>query len=316
MIFLKEQSLIFPIWLMLTYVLFFHPTKEQSLLKKISASLIISSGFWGITAFYLGVRAYFFPMTSNSETLGFQLTLSSFLHRQTERFYDAVSYASDTLGLCWLPGPHPWIKGSLIVALTTTIVLLFRRLATASNPSRNKQITLLLFLLCSFLMWGWPSIIRFHHPRYLYASLPFFILFILLLLQYQPPFVMINNTKMQHYSSRLLLIFVMCNGLFVAYHLKQQELLTHDIAVKFKALIAQSQVVNNPVCLVNLPHAWFRSSSAQALWLLGKNPKTPVYQFASLESIEPRYLTENPVLITWDYQRNNFLLVNPYHKAP
>ena len=154
-------------------------------------------------------------------------------------------------------------------------------------------------------MFGWPSIVRFHHPRYIYSAIPFFVLMVILLLQfYKGPSL---NKKVIYF---ILLCFLSLNIIFVVYSVKKMEHEGNLITTAFQQLANDDVVYDKTICFVDLPHCWFRSACAQAVWMYQKKQlRKPIYQYQNFNNIDKSVLNDpNVVFVKWDMIQSKFVV--------
>ena len=117
-LFLKEQTIVFPIWIIPT-IFFYCKTQTET---KYGKPFLLSLGYWITSLFYLIIRAIQFPIISNCDTFNCQPNLASFLNRTKERLFDFVTYVSDMFFLSWMPNNHQIINLPLGHRLAWTLV--------------------------------------------------------------------------------------------------------------------------------------------------------------------------------------------------
>lgn len=291
-IFLKEASIVLPVWIMVGTYLWdrtsvrpdgalqgrMEGTERRSFLK----ALKVSSGFWFIAFGYLLARLSLFPLTSNTSTLTFEPTWASFCKRMSSRIFDFVTYVVDMFGLSWLPNSTQLptystvIKFSCLAGITIALCWLF---------FKSSHKTLILFLLWSTLLFSWPAILMHYQPRYIYLGLPFFIALLAVLL---------NRNKI---AIILLGILIPCNALFLHKHLTIREKTLNHISSSFRELVKHPATQNRSICFIGLPGQWFHEGSAQAVWLYRNDDTYPVFQLDP-EVITAGKLDKNYIEIT------------------
>jgi hypothetical protein len=175
-IFTKESPIIFPVWLIFAlhfYHTFNVPANQKSpFFTSLPKYLKQASIFWLITAGYLSVRVSLFPITHNTKTLTFELTLASFLNRLKERTFDFVTYGVDLLGLSWLP------EGTMVIKITLGLGLLF---LIGYFFYVNTRKSLLVFFLFSIALFSWPALLLHYQRRYIYIALLFIPMFLVIM---------------------------------------------------------------------------------------------------------------------------------------
>ncbi|MHA1696361.1 MAG: hypothetical protein ACTSUG_13925, partial [Candidatus Helarchaeota archaeon] len=272
-LFLKEQTIFLPIWLIFAIYLYLQ-TKEKKntvILKNITKSLILSIGYWVSLAIYMLTRYFVLTFNEQTGTSNIYLKIISILQIQQERFFDFVTYTSDIFNLTLLPQHHPIIKGTVIVVISSTLLILFLK---------NSKKTLLLFLYSSILIFSWPGLLLQYQPRYLYMSIPFFIIALVISVKY-------CNIKIQfkrYYKPLIMLLFLILilQAIFLIKKLKLRENVLNTMTSSFKSLIKNQIILDNikakkPICFLALPRYWTEGDTAQAMWLYNKNSSYPVY---------------------------------------
>ncbi len=329
---LKEATFMLPLWIMPATWLY---------LKDAKKSIQVSIGFCFVSISYFISRAivFGFASTGNPGNLTFDFTWHSFITRQKERLFDVISYVSDMLGLCWLPGNNQVLKGAMIVSIFCILFFLF---------IKSKQKLLLLFFYASTLLFSWPALLMHYQPRYLYLALPFFI-----------AAVLVSVRPINRYMTvTLFTLLITFNALFLIKQLKIREKALHQVTTAFTTLIKENPISNKPLYFFALPHHWFAMSIAQAIWFLSGDDRYPVYHNGSVVevtgfhnylgtpqtnnasicvtptsngfalqstnpeiiwfeakkdcmeiSIPPEILEQKPLFITWDYQHAKFIQI-------
>ena len=361
-LFLKEQTIVFPFWVIFA-IYFYEKTKN---IKNVKFALKISIGYWLVALFYLITRASMFPINSNAKTFNCELNVSSFLNRLIVRVFDFVTYIADMLMLTWLPKNHQIINGLIILIFIIIFLILFIKNTIHLRQGYGGQEKIyILFLLFSTIIFSWPAILIQYQPRYIYMSIPFFILSLIILISYSE--LNFNFIKNKKFLYALLTATTILFALFLYNKLKLREKVLNHITVSFKELInnntIQNQIKNKkPLCFIALPPYWFDMGTAQAMWFLTKDNSYPVYHFGAkiveknrhsyreipqfnknylkvtltktdveIESLNPellwfyenniklsktkinipqKYLSENPIFITWDYEKANFKILD------
>jgi len=344
-LYLKEATIIVPVWLIFGLYLYLSHIKQCTKFQIFIQSIKLSIGYWIVAFGYLIHRAMFFPLNANTQTLTFEPTIASFIARQKARLFDHVTYITDILGLSWMPGSNQLLKGAFILFLIGLLAVLF---------IRSSKKSLLAFILVSIPIFSWPALLMHYQPRYIYLALPFFLLYIVAGITYFKPLKSIQFQYLSTCSSLIITPFILCNTLFITKRMKQREYVFHEVTQSFKKLLKKDIIKNKPprqpLCFFNIPHHWFAMGTAQAVWLLS-NTKTlyPIYQFQtginyqqqdtylhipkydqpvfdvkpsktgftleyivnnhknSIElDIDQQYRKLNPLYITWDYQHAQF----------
>lgn len=261
---LKEATIIFPLWLsVMSRYLFSASGHTKS--NAVSTKIITLCSFWIITVMYLLNRALVMGLTptENPGNLTFAWSWESFLTRQRTRFFDGVSYLSDSIGLCWLPSNNPMLKGSLILMIISLLAWLFYK---------NNEKKLIIILGVSGLMFSWPALLMHYQPRYLYLALPFFIGMGLVCIKPLSRWVTIP----------FLALFIAGNGIFLVKQIQKRSIVLQTITQAFSHLIQNPQTSKQPLYFVGLPHHWFAMSVAQAVWLLSGKHDYPIYHNATV----------------------------------
>ena len=270
-LFLKEQTIIFPVWVIIA-TFFYYKTKNETTYKK---PFLLSIGYWITSLFYLIIRAIQFPITSNCDTFNCEPNLASFISRTKERLFDFVTYVSDFFFLSWIPQNHQIIKGSIIIFFISILTWLF---------IKNSKKSFVLFMLFSTLLFSWPALLIQYQPRYIYISLVFFILAINVLISFSIKENSLNKHK--KIISTILAIVIIFFASFLFTQLKQREHVLNHITVSFKKLTKNTKILNQinnkkPLCFVALPPHWFGMSTAQAIWFLTNKDDYPVYEYGA-----------------------------------
>ncbi len=298
-LFLKEATVIFALWSIPATYFYKKITKNNQISswENIKNSILISIPYWIITAFYLTVRAIVLPITSNTGTLNFKFNWPSFIARMKDRFFDFVSYISDILGLNWIPPQTQIFKGILIILLISFLIFLF---------IKNKKKSYILFLIFSVLIFSWPALLIQYQPRYIYMSLTFFILMIIISFKFFKQIKIFY--KFKNVIIIILISLITFNTIFLMKELKKREKIRAHITTSFNELIKNNTLldaINNKTSLYffNLPKQ-FSEGTAQALWMLTKNSTYNVYQYG-----KPNNKNEKILSITWDYKLSKFKIL-------
>ncbi len=301
-VFLREQTIFLPFWLVFAIPLYqrMRFTQKQSYIWCFGRAIVNMIPFFCISFFYLLVRLHFFQFTANTATLTFQPTWQSFSARMISRKYDFVSYVADMLGLSVLPNNHQIIKGLLIIFLLGVIIYFFIR-------SKNKLVPF--FLSVSCLLFSWPALLMHTQPRYYYMALPLFIaLFLVLIRDY------LLKKHIQIISFLIVTVLIVTNTFFLYAQLKKRERVLHHITTVFRELTQHQKTQNRALCFFNLPSVWFHEGTTQAVWLLRQSSKYPVFHYEcsnieefSLPQSQQKY---NPLFITWDQEKKNFIIMD------
>lgn len=291
-LFLKEQTIVFPVWII--GALYFYTKQAQGGKNSLKNSIAWSAGYWLVALFYICCRAIVFPLTSNTSTLTFEPTWASFITRQQARLFDFVTYITDLYGLSWIPGGNQFLKSTIILSIGFLICWLFTR--------SNKKL-LMVFCGWSTLVFSWPALLMHHQPRYLYLALPFIILMVLVgIASHQPK----TFSYLAARSCTACFVFlIMLHTNFLLTRLKQREEVLFHVTHAFEKLAHHDAIRHKPVCFFNLPPQWFAMGNAQAVWLLTGNDHHHVYDFGTHINLKDRatYLQapifdHNPISIT------------------
>lgn len=278
--FLKEQTIFFPLWVMAAC--YFYPGAKKRCLS-------ISSGFWLVNIGYILTRLHFYPLTKETGTLTFEPTLHSFITRMSSRFFDFVTYTNDMLGLSWLGNGNQLLKGSIIATILSVLALLFLC---------SKQKKFVVFSVMSMLLFSWPALLMHYQPRYIYLALPWSILIVLVLL------LTIRSPVIKRFATLLFTILITFNACFLMHHLSERQEVLHTITTAFKTLVADQRTSNRVIGFLALPHRWFHQGSTQAVWMMRNDQSLPVYQFNAPiipadGALDDNYLTFTPIKKGW-----------------
>ncbi len=271
---LKEASILFPVWVGLTVLLF---TKDP-LRERIKKSFFAASGFVITAAAYCLIRLSCMPfITTGTSTLGFSLSWNSFITKQIARAMQLLTLTYDILSLTWLPKGNRLLNGSILLVLLMLLVLLFLR-------SPRKKIVI--FCLVSTALFSWPGLIMHYQPRYMYMALPWFIVALLTLVQDYISHA--NNAFIKKIAAIGLAIYIPFTAFFVYKNLKEREHTLHFVDSSLRTLVYNTLPAagwhKDPLCFVWLPAHLFDMGTAQAVWFLdGVKPHSyPVYQPTNL----------------------------------
>lgn len=301
-IYLKEQTFVLPIWIIAaTYI---YNSKIMNITKSklqiLKESIKVSIGFWLILTFYFITRALIFPIDLNPKehtSFTFSLSLNSFLSRQKERFFDLVTYIANFFNLNIVPQNHQLIKGTLILFISTILIYLF---------IKNTKKSLITFLIFSVLIFSWPAILMHYQPRYIYLSLAFFVLTMIVLFKYQETKSFIYNY--QKTFATFLLILISVNGVYLTKELKKNEAIRHNVMQAFTSLIQEKTIqdainANKNLHFFNL-NQYFEIGIAQAMWMLSGKSDFNVY--SSKE--KPDKINPHTIYITLDSEKSKFII--------
>jgi hypothetical protein len=339
-LFLKEQTIFFPFWLLGGLWIYHKAAKKNS--PPVSCYIKTLAPFWGITLFYILVRLHFFPFTNQTATLTFEPTWHSFITRMTSRIFDFVSYTNDMLGLSWLGQGNQLLKGSIITSIVFLCALLF--------ISNTKKLYIV-FALVSIPIFSWPALIMHYQPRYIYMALPWTLCIGIILIQY--------NSLLTNHNKKILSFFfagLICfNAWFLVKHLHEREHVLHTITTAFHQIINNPHTQNRHLCFICLPQPWFRQGTCQAAYMLRGDEKYNIWHYdaelcfatwpdknflhltykpdciectttnpqnvcfidahenkknTSTIHIPTDVLQKNPLFITWDYEKNMFRILD------
>jgi hypothetical protein len=190
------------------------------------------------------------------------------------RGFDFVSYTADLFTLTWMPQKHPFLKGALILLISSLLIWIF---------IQNTKKPLLLFFTFSTIIFSWPALLMHYQPRYIYMAIPFFLLYVLVGIMYRKntfylhPQVNMNSIykPVATTTATILLIFY---ATFLTKKLRLREKRLHKITQSFVDFLKNNQIKSRPLCFLGLPKYWFSMGTAQAMWLLSNDDSYPVYQ--------------------------------------
>ncbi len=345
-LFLKEATIILPLWVMPALYLYL-----EKINKRFLTTLRLSLGYWLVTVGYAVVRLSMFPLTKDTSSLTFEPTLASFVARMKSRLFDFVTYFNDLVGLTALPGNNRLLKGALLLVFFTALAWLF---------IHNREKKWILFLWYSTIIFSWPGLLMHYQPRYSYMALPFFMLSVLMSLRFYETSYEFKQHKI--FTCGLCLI-IATHAYFLFGKLKKREYVLHQVTGAFQTLVQNPTIHNRALCFVGIPCHWFHMGTAQAMWLLTNNNSYPIYQFnakiclknkdnyLAVPALKKNYLTitqntdnfvlssleekklwfldqsdkknthatieipeetrkQNPLYITWDYQLARFKILS------
>jgi hypothetical protein len=281
-LFLREQTVVFPFWLL--FACYLYRKSQQPGINRITNALYsikFSLPFWFISFFYLGVRVSLFPLTTHANTLTFELTWQSFLKRQSERFFDFVTYASDVCGLSHLPINHQLIKGSLIVCICLALGWLFYY-STKKNY--------VLFAACSTLFFSWPALLMHYQPRYIYLAIPFSLLTVLLLIKFYQGHRVSSTTKKA--AAFLFSCLIATNAFMNMQGAYSREKRNSIPANAFHKLAHNPITHSRAICFLCLPDQYLTVGCTQAIWLLSGDNTRPVFNISPHMKIKGQHYTE------------------------
>lgn len=273
---LKEATIFMPLWIIPASYLYLSAKTQNSTLTMLKKSFYTSLGFCFVSASYLATRALVFGFTPTGGTgnLTFELSWTSFITRQKARIFDFVSYVSDMIGLCWLPGNHQLLKGVLILSVCISLFILL---------IHNKNKLLIIFLYGSMLLFSWPALLMHYQPRYSYLGIPFFILAVI---------VSINScdikfSRITKFMSTFgFIILLGYNMLFLEHTLKARACALQSVTKSFTTLLKDQHIQKKPLYFFGLPHHWFAMCVAQAIWFLSGDDQHPVYHHGIVVEVD------------------------------
>ena len=298
-LFLKEQSIFLPFWLVGALYLCQKAVATSSVpfLKTMVQSIKLSSVFWLISFFYITVRLHYFPLTNQTSTLTFQPTWHSFITRMSVRLFDFVTYVNDLLGLSWLPYNIRLIKALTITTILITIAWLWWR---------NTKKIYVIFGLISIPLFSWPALLMHYQPRYIYMALPWTLFIVLMLITYKNH----QSTRWTKRIGKIAITLVICfNAAFLVHHLNRRQKTLHMITVAFQDLAKDPRINNRCLYFLGLPDQWFQQGTAQAIWLLTDNDRNPIFQGALSITADERSRNHNPLCVVWDDNTKKFRVV-------
>ncbi len=282
-LFLREQTVVFPFWLIVACYLYRKSQQPNAdRFNNILYSIKFSLPFWCISLFYLGVRLMLFPFNAaHTGTLTFELTWYSFIKRQSERFFDFVTYASDFCGLSHLPTNHQILKGSLIVSLCLLLGWLFYY---------NSKKVYVLFAACSTLFFSWPALLMHYQPRYMYIAIPFSLLTVLLLVEFYQGYRVSSTTK--KIAALLFSCLIATNAFMDMQGFYRREQRSYIPARAFHELVQNPITRGRAICFLCLPNQYLTVGCAQAVWLLSGDNTRPVFHISPYMKIKGKDYTE------------------------
>jgi len=303
-LFTRETALILPIWGILALMLY-KPNKPYLWYFKKTL------GFWLLDIFYLIMRMLAHPIKTSGKDIKVILNPIDFILNFKNRFFDLVTFGADISNLSWLPGGNRLLKGSLIFLFFTFLIWLFYK---------NTQKKVMLFCLVSMGMFMWPAILRYYSSRYLYKTLPFFIIFLIVgILYYQ-----YKSDRSKAFCTKLFCIFFgiisCCNIILLAKHMGYRENILHKTSQALDELVQDPRIKNRALCFIALPYDIFPTGVAQALRMRNIPETQKIYYDNSTFVWSNKPINQNYVSIS---QNNNKLRIrshnpsvwfNPYNK--
>jgi hypothetical protein len=303
-LFFKEMLVVLPFWLV--GALHFYHTysvpkdKKRSFLSSLPVYIRQASGFFLVMCFYLFVRVFLFPITRETKTLTFEPTIASFVSRMASRVFDFVTYGVDVMGFSWLPEGTMLIKGVLGIA----VIALFLYVLYYSV-----QKSLVLFLLVSIPFLSWPALLMHHKGRYLYVGLIVVMAMIAFLTSSYKGSIM----SIRRVTAVFLGCFLCVNIIFMMRQTRYHE---QEFSVSTKALFAFAKNLptrDRPLCFLNLPLRLFGHSTAVGVWVLRQDYTQPIYQYDTPVCPDSKVIAQNPVFVTWDYEKKAFSVLSENH---
>jgi len=285
-LFTRETALILPLWLMLALMLY-KPNKSYLWYLKQTC------WFWFIDIFYLVMRMLAHPIKTSGTDIKVILNPIDFILNFKNRFFDLVTFGADIANLSWLSGGNRLLKGSLIFLFFSFLIFLFYK---------NKQKKIMLFCLLSMSMFMWPAILRYYSSRYLYKTLPFFIIFLIIGILHS------RYTTEQSKAFFIKLFYIVltaitcCNIALLAKHMRYREQMLHKTSQAFDQLA--QDLMNNPsiknraLCFIALPYDIFPTGVAQALRMRGVPETQKIYYDNSTFVWSTKPITKNYISVT------------------
>lgn len=343
-LFLKEATIFFPIWIIPAGYLYAQEVlHDHQPLKK---SALTSCGYWVVALFYLMCRAATFPLTSNTKTLTFEPTLASFVARQKSRLFDFVSYISDMIGLSWLPQGNPVLKGSIIVTVILFLGWLFYN-STKKRLMLFSFFSMILFSWPALLMHYQPRYIYMALPFFIllfvigitsyqrirsttWLQKPCAVACTLLLL-FQTSFLVSRFKQREHVLNQVHTSFLklthheaikdnpLCfvnlpRHWFAMGTAQAIWLLTNNkkpvyqyntgIRLAGRSSYLQTPVVKHDLLSIEKNNDGFECTSkdSNTIWFENQGNTASI-------SIPEKYRKQDPVYVTWDYQKGAFKIV-------
>lgn len=328
----REQTFFLSLWLI--PALYFYDVvtqkKKPSFLKNWIQYVRYASGFFTVTIGYFALRLWLFPFTSNTGTLTFEPTWSSFAERMSGRFFDFVTYVANLFSLTALPLNHQVFKGSLIVGISMALTYLF---------VHNSRRLLIAFLALSVPLFSWPALLMHHQPRYAYMSYPFFIFMLVMLYKYyQGPTWRVPRFL----STGAVIALITINAHMITTHTLLRQGRVTAVYNAFTELIAHPQAHGKPLYVLGTPPI-LATGTPHAVWLL-KDDNTICVHNNSLHFVASSFIGEpsdaikytvtpdgivytlptgeqklvdrkelcaekNPLYATWDYMQRRFVVL-------
>jgi hypothetical protein len=218
---------------------------------RLKYAVSVAAGYFGVGVGYLALRYFVFDGAVGPvrRIFGFA-SWHEFYVRQSERFYDLVTYVCNYLYVGALPGGNRLLK--LVLTLLVAGILVF-------PFYRRKRLGLLVFLSFSILSITWPAWFLYYHTRYAYAGLIFLYFIILFAINFY-----MDRCSVLRRSGPILGVFVLAG--FGLYGVQLQCIKNRVLSTVTSAAcdLAQSlQGTSGRLLLVGLPHYWFASGAGQ-----------------------------------------------------
>ena len=234
--------------------------------------------FFIVSAFYLIVRFFLFGIGScDLGYLSFSTRVISFKHY----IWNGFEVLKDLSGFTFLSNPDPRLKVLILVPFVVFLLFLFFK--------STKKIYLWLLGVAT-LMFSWPSWLVNHHDRYLYLSLPFFILFLLILFKYSK--IDFRRGFRKKLVNVFFYILILWGAIDSSVRIKRNAELTYlgDLALKDLAKEHCENISENTLLVFcGLPHWLFYPCLPQAIWLYSGNEKLKVFDVRSVDFIIGNY---------------------------
>lgn len=284
-LFLRESIILLPIWLVPAS--FFY-CRYKSLVINWIRLLGAISVFCVLNGLYFLLRLYLYPIHLGAQGEKMTLNPVKLFIGFKDRFFDLVTMIVDIVNLAWLSGGNRLLKGFLILAIGMLLSWLFYR---------NAHKKLVIFLLLSLIPFMWPAILRYYSSRYLYKGLPLIIAALIVLIKF---YKTKNYPRYERISLVSMWVLLCVNGFLLCNHLRMREGILHKNKLAFIELAANQACQGRPLCFVGLPYEMFPSGVAQAMWLYGIDPKTPIYYDTSTFLWYKKVPTHNPLHVSID----------------
>jgi hypothetical protein len=258
----RESSLVLPGIIMLIISANAYATQKAIPWRKIFTLGIL---FTCIGIAFLGLRLYLYPLkhVGASSTLLPYLVTGNFIELKFQEF---LVFFYDLLFLSWLPWGNKILKLGIMLPLLSLLSFAFIR-------CQQKLLTIT-FFICGLIML-WPGIISIYSPRYIYESMPYFIV----------GYVALFATSNLPGSFKKLLKYAASGGvtlliIFTIYSFKQREIKLHTMHKATVKLCNYSQLSNRPLCFLTMASdgGW----SGQMMWILLNNRNHQLFFESSL----------------------------------